>query len=105
MKHVIALYLRKICDKKDWLFEDQHGFRPRYSCRSQVITVCQNTAGSLDNRSRIDVIITDFLKDFDFVHQKLRSRELTQGSSMDKGIPFGPYTEIYLEGNYQRKSE
>jgi hypothetical protein len=28
MEHVIELYLRKIWDKKDWLFEGQHGFRP-----------------------------------------------------------------------------
>jgi hypothetical protein len=38
MEHVIALYLRKISDKKDWLFEGQHGFRLGYSCESQVIT-------------------------------------------------------------------
>jgi hypothetical protein len=31
MEHVIASYLRKIRDKKDWLFEGHHGFRPGYS--------------------------------------------------------------------------
>jgi hypothetical protein len=44
MEHVIAAYLRKIWDKKDWLFEGQCGFRPGYSSESQVITVCQDIA-------------------------------------------------------------
>jgi len=40
MEHVIASYLRQVWDKNDWLYEGQHGFRPGYSCESQVITVC-----------------------------------------------------------------
>jgi hypothetical protein len=64
MEHVIPSYLRKICDKRDWLFKSQHGFRPGYSYESQVITICQDTADSLDNGGRIDVIATDFSKAF-----------------------------------------
>jgi len=40
--------------------EGQHGFRPGYSCESQVIAVCQDIADSLDNGYRIDAIIIDF---------------------------------------------
>jgi hypothetical protein len=67
MEHVIASYLRKVWDKKDWLFEGRHGFRPGYSCESQVITVRQDIAESLDNGGRLDAIITDFSKAFDLV--------------------------------------
>jgi len=67
MEHVIASYLRQVWDKNDWLYEGQHGFRPGYSCESQVITVCQDTADSLDNGNRIDVIIVDFSKSFDLI--------------------------------------
>jgi hypothetical protein len=67
MEHVIALCLRKIRDKNDWLFEGKHGFRPGYSCESQVITLCQDIADSLDNGSRIDAIIINFLKAFDLI--------------------------------------
>jgi hypothetical protein len=67
MEHIIASYLRIIWDIKDWLFKGQHGFRLGYSCVSQVITVCQDIAGSLDNGGRIDAIIIDFLKAFDLV--------------------------------------
>jgi hypothetical protein len=72
MEHVIAGYLRQVWDKYDWLYEGQHGFRPGYSCESQVITVCQNIADSLDEGLSIDAIIIDFSKAFDFVpHDRL----------------------------------
>ena len=47
LEHVIGRYLRQVWDKNDWLCEGQHGFRPEYSCESQVTTVCQDTADSL----------------------------------------------------------
>jgi hypothetical protein len=40
LEHVIASCLRQVWDKNDWIYEGQHGFRPGYSCESQVITVC-----------------------------------------------------------------
>jgi hypothetical protein len=58
--------------KNDWLYEGQHGFRPGYSCESQVITVCQDIADSMDNGDRIDAIVVDFSKVFDLVrHDRL----------------------------------
>ena len=67
MEHVIASYLRQVWDKNDWLYEGQHGFRRGYSCESQVITVCQGIAYSLDKGDKIDDIIIDFSKAFDLV--------------------------------------
>ena len=62
-------------DKNDWLYEGQHGFRQGYSCESQVITVCQNIADSLDNGDRMDAIIIDFYKAFDLVpHGRLLTK-------------------------------
>jgi hypothetical protein len=75
IEHVIASYQRKILDKKDWLFKRQHGFRPGYSCQSQVITVCQDSADSLDNGDRIDAIIIDFEKAFNLLpHDQLLTK-------------------------------
>jgi hypothetical protein len=72
MEHVIASYLRHVWDKDDWLYEGQHGFRPGYSCGSQVITVCQDIADSMDIGDRIDAIVIDFSKAFDLVpHDRL----------------------------------
>ena len=51
----------------DWFYEGQHGFRPGYSCESQVITVYQDIADTLDKGGRMDAIIVDFSKAFDLV--------------------------------------
>ena len=47
-----------------WLYEGQHGFRTGYSCQSQLVTVCQDIADSLDEGVRTDTII-DFSKAID----------------------------------------
>jgi hypothetical protein len=62
MEHVVAGYLRQIWDKNDWLYDGQYGFRPGYSCESQVITVCQDLADSLEEGVSVDAIIIDFSK-------------------------------------------
>ena len=80
MEHIIASYLRQVSDKNDWLYEGQHRFRPGYSCESQVITVCQDIADSLDNGDRIDAIIVDFSKAFDLVpHGRLLTKIANSG--------------------------
>ena len=57
MVHVIASYLRQVWDKNDWLYEGQHGFRPGYSCESQVIAVYQDIADCLDNGDKINAVL------------------------------------------------
>jgi hypothetical protein len=82
MEHVIASYLRQVWDKIDWFYEGQHGFRRRYSYKSQVITLCQDIADSLENGDRIDAIIlvVDFSKALDLVpHGRLLKRIANSG--------------------------
>jgi len=80
MEHVIASYIRQVWDKNDWLYECQHGFRPGYSCESQVITVCQDIADSLDNGDKTDAVIVDFSKGFDLVpHGRLLTKIANSG--------------------------
>jgi len=75
IERVIASYLRQVWNKNDWFYEGQHGFRPGNLCESQVITVCQDTADSLDNGDRIDAIVIDFSKAFDLVpHGRLLTK-------------------------------
>jgi len=75
IEHIIASYLRQVWDKNDWLYEGQHGFKPGYSCESQVITVYQDIADSLEHGDRIDAIIVDFSKAFDLVpHGRLLTK-------------------------------
>ena len=67
MQHVIAGYLRQVWEMSGWLCEGQYGFRPGYSCKSQVVTVCQDIADSPDEGFRTDAIIIDFSNAFDLV--------------------------------------
>jgi hypothetical protein len=75
IEHVIAGYLRHVWDTSGWLYEGQHGFRPGYSCESQLVTVCQDIADSLDEGIGTDTIVTDFSKAFDLVpHDRLLTK-------------------------------
>jgi len=67
--------LRQVWHNNNWLYEGKHGFRPGYSCESQVITVCQDIVDSLDEGDGIDAIIIDFSKAFDLVpHDRLLTK-------------------------------
>jgi len=67
-------------DKNDCLYEGQHGCRPGYLCESQVITVRQDIANSVDIRDRIDAFVADFLKAFDLVpHGRLLMKIANSG--------------------------
>ena len=67
LEHGKAGYLRQVWDKNEWVYAGKHGFRPGYSCESQVITVCQDIAVSLDEGFGADVTIIDFSKAVDLV--------------------------------------
>jgi hypothetical protein len=42
MQHVIAGYIRQVWENSDWLYEGQHGVRPGYSCKSQIISLSRH---------------------------------------------------------------
>ena len=60
-----------------WLYEGQYGFRTGCSCESQVVTVCQDIADSLDEGVRTDAIIIDFSKAFDLVPRDRLLRKIS----------------------------
>ena len=82
MEHITASYLRQVWDKNDWLYEGQHRFRRGYSCKSQVITVGQDNADSMDNGDRIDATIIDFSKAFHLVPHDWLLMERIRSSSV-----------------------
>ena len=72
MEHGIAGYIRQVWDMSGWLYEGQHSFKPGYSRESQVVTVCQDIADSLEEGVRTDAIIINFSMAFDLVpHDRL----------------------------------
>ena len=54
------------------LCDQQHGFRKRRSCDSQLLVTIQDISANLDEGEQIDAILLDFSKAFDKVpHQRL----------------------------------
>jgi hypothetical protein len=94
----------EILDKNDWLLEGQHGFRPEYSCESQVITVSQVISESLDNGGRVDANIIDFSKAFDLVpHDRLLTKIAASGFDLSvvewiREFLFGRTQRVRVEG-------
>jgi hypothetical protein len=74
-------------------------FRSGYSREFQFITVCQNTADSLDEGVGIDVIITKFSKAFELVP---RDRLLTKLAASGGVSMVVVWAEEFLGGRTQR---
>jgi hypothetical protein len=85
MEHVIAGYIRQVWEDSDWLYEGQYGFIPGYSCESQIITVCQHIADSLDEVVRLDAIIIGFSKVYNIVPHD-RQLKKTAASGMNLSV-------------------
>ena len=57
------------------LHNDQHGFRPRRSCTSQLLEVLEDWSRSIECGESVDALYLDFQKAFDAVpHQRLLSK-------------------------------
>ena len=61
----------KHLDAHQILTDQQHGFRKKRSCESQLILTLQDLASALEENEQIDAILLDFSKAFDKVsHQR-----------------------------------
>jgi len=63
----LAGYLKQVWEISGWLFKGQYRFRTGYSCESQVGTVYQDIADSLDEGFRTGARIIYVSKAFDLV--------------------------------------
>jgi len=99
MEHVIAGYLRQVWEFCGWLDEGHHDFRPGYSYESQVVTVCQDIADSLDDGVRTNAIIIDFSKALDLIpHVRLFTK--IEATEMDFKVVV--WVQKFLLGRSQR---
>jgi len=80
MEHLITDYIRDFLNQNNILFSGQHGFRPLFSCDSQLATLIQYLSSILDSKGQADVIFLDFSKAFDIVpHDKLVQKLINLG--------------------------
>ena len=59
-------------DEYSALADEQHGFRNRRSCETQLLQFIEDLSRSIQGGGQIDVVIMDFTKAFDTIsHQRL----------------------------------
>ena len=72
MEHIIVSNIMQYADKNDILKINQHGFRNKLSCETQLLTFIQELHDNLQKGYQTDLILLDFAKAFDKVsHSKL----------------------------------
>jgi len=72
MEHIVYHSIMSHLEQNNILNPLQHGFRTGHSCTTQLLTVVEELAKSLDDRKQVDVLFLDFAKAFDTVpHQRL----------------------------------
>ncbi len=72
MEHIIHSSIMDHFDHHNILTDNQHGFRARRSCESQLIVTCHAIAKAIASGKQVDIILLDFSKAFDKVpHRRL----------------------------------
>jgi len=75
MEHIIYSSVSKHLEYHGVLIPRQHGFRPGFSCETQLVFCINDWAKSMDRGFRTDIAILDFSKAFDSVpHCRLFSK-------------------------------
>ena len=69
-EHIIHGNIMAHLDKHKILSDDQHGFRKRRSCETQLIITLNDLAKGLNSKQQIDAVLLDFSKAFDRVPHK-----------------------------------
>lgn len=70
LEHIIYHHIVNHLENFDILCEHQHGFRPRRSCETQLLSTVHHIFDGVDKTKQVDAIILDFEKAFDVVSHK-----------------------------------
>ena len=80
LEHIIHSQVMRHLDHHGILSDQQHGFRKRRSCESQLVLTIQDLARGLEEGEQIDAVLLDFSKAFDKVpHKRLSTKLLHYG--------------------------
>ena len=72
MEHIVLSHVSKHLATNNIIIDNQHGFREKRSCETQLIGTIQDWAECLNRSGQTDVLLLDFSKAFDKVpHQRL----------------------------------
>ena len=82
LEHVVHSTVMDHFDRHNILCDEQHGFRARRSCETQLVVTLDQIARNMDQGHQTDIILLDFSKAFDKVpHQRLLQKMAYYGVS------------------------
>ena len=76
LEHVLVSNIMAHWEKHNVLVPNQHGFRSKRSCESQLIELMDELTKNLDDGIQTDVIVLDFAKAFDRVNHSLLCKKM-----------------------------
>ena len=83
MEHIFQSIMQHV-QNYGILSEFQHGFRPGYSCPTQLIDFIENIQHAMDQQKQFELILLDFSKAFYMVpHQRLLTKLVYYGIQGD----------------------
>ena len=72
LEHIFCTHIRRHLDRHGILTPDNHGFRAKHSCESQLLLTTHDILRHRDSGKQVDIAILDFSKAFDTVpHHRL----------------------------------
>ncbi len=101
LESLIASYIHKYLDIENILSPAQHGFRPGYSCETQLNGFWADVVNSINSGIQVDAILLDFAKAFDKVSH---SRLLTKMHAIGIENQLVNWTKAFLTDRTQRVS-
>ena len=107
LEHIIHSNVMNHFDKHMILKDNQHGFRKKRACETQLIITIQEIASRLANDKQVDVILLDFENAFDKVsHRRLRPlRAWNNTNRWIRSFLEGRKQTVLLEGSRSKEAE
>lgn len=79
-EHVLSHNIHNYLDEHELLYYDQHGFRVKHGCDTQLLNTITDFVEYYDNNIPVDIAVLDFAKAFDVVsHSKLCNKISAMG--------------------------
>lgn len=101
LEHVIFKHIMEHCEQYNIILTNQHGFRAKRSCETQLVETIEDIARNRNFGNAIDLLILDCSKAFDTVpHKKLLLKLNMYGIGPDTSI--GKWISSWLNDRSQK---
>ena len=111
LEHIVVAQIMDHLDHHQIIHENQHGFRSRRSCESQLLLTTDDIVRSMNQSHQVDMAILDFAKAFDKVSHQRLSRKMAyygiQGTTLYWVMDFlhGRNQQVVIDGETSSPAE